>query len=208
MIDYNSTLPATAGLFSLKPDVIYGRYLETILTPTLDFMRSFATNDLRVKKFFVSSDNFSYTTRGGTSFYPTSATPYLKYINTGTSVPEMILIAAEGAARSNDLPAALQQLDNIRKYRFASSSYVPYQSTSQESVLQAVLQERSHELIYNELRWFDMRRLDKENRMDTVKRYDAQKNVVATLPPHSPHYTLQIPIQVINFNPDMPQNPY
>ena len=208
MIDYNSTLPSTAGLFSVKPDVIYGRYLETILTPTLDFMRTFASNDLRVKKFFISTDNFTYTARGGTTFYPTTATPYLKFINTGTSVPEMILIAAEGAARNNDLPAALQQLDNIRKYRFATASYVPYQSTNQDSVLQAVFQERSHELIYNELRWFDMRRLDKENRMDTIKRYDAQKNVVATLSPHSPHYTLQIPIQVLNFNPDMPQNPY
>jgi hypothetical protein len=52
-----------------------------------------------------------------------------------------------------------------------------------------------------------MRRLDKENRMAAVNRYNAQGAIVATLLPHSDRYTLQIPIQVISYHPDMPQNP-
>ncbi len=92
----------------------------------------------------------------------------------------MKLIIAECAARSNDLTTALQQLDEVRKYRFATASYIPFQSNDQEEVFQEVLKERSHELPFNGLRWFDMRRFDKENRMGAVNRYDAQGNIIAT----------------------------
>jgi hypothetical protein len=118
----------------------------------------------------------------------------------------MRLIIAEAAARSGDLSAALQQLDALRKRRIATAAYQPFQSTDQEEILQKVLAERTFEFPFNGLRWFDMRRLDKENRMSEVKRYDAAGKVIATLPPHSTKYTLQIPIQTLYFNPDWPQN--
>ncbi|MCC8426878.1 RagB/SusD family nutrient uptake outer membrane protein [Mucilaginibacter sp. UR6-11] len=206
MIDFNGTLP-TSDLITVMPDVIYGRYVLGNITPTLDFMRSFDSNDLRVKKLYFSNDGYKFITRGATVFIPTRITPVLDNVNTGTSVQEMKLIIAECAARSNDLSVALQQLDEVRKNRYATASYVRYQSTVREDVLKEVLRERSHELPFCGLRWFDMRRLDKENRMGTVNRYDAQGNIIATLPPHSNRYTLQIPVQVLSFNPGMQQNP-
>lgn len=206
MIDFNGTLP-TSNLTTIMPDVIYGRFIGVSITPTLDFMRSFDAPDLRVKKLYLNSDGYKFITRGATSFYPSGITPILANINTGTSVQEMKLIVAECAARSNDLSVALQQLDEVRKNRYTTAGYVRYQSTVRENVLLEVLRERSHELPYNGLRWFDMRRLDKENRMGTVNRYDAQGNIIAALPPHSNRYTLQIPVQVLSFNPGMQQNP-
>ena len=206
MIDFNGTLP-TSSLTSIQPDVIYGRFVVGDCTPTLDFMRSFDSSDLRVQMLYYSNDGYTFTTRGATLFIPLYITSALQNVNTGTSVQEMKLIIAECAARSNDLSTALQQLDDIRKTRYATASYVPYQSSVQEDVLQEVLKERSHELPFCGLRWFDMRRLDKENRMGTVYRYDAQGNVIATLLPHSNRYTLQIPVQVLSFNPGMQQNP-
>ncbi len=206
MMDFNGALPTTS-LLSTQQDVIYGRLILGYITASLDFMRSFASNDLRPRKLYYSGDGYSYTVRGATYFVPALVNPGLEYVNTGTSVQEMELIVAECAARSNDLSTALQQLDGVRKYRFATASYVPYQSAEQDSVLQQVLLERNHELPFCALRWFDMRRLDKENRMDTVYRYDAQGNVIATLPPHSNRYTLEIPVQVLKYNPDMSQNP-
>ena len=206
MIDYNGTL-SISGLLGLQPDVIYGRMLLGNTPATLDFMRSFETNDLRVKKLYRSSDGYTFTIRGATLFIPSIVTSVFQYLNTGTSVQEMKLIIAECAARSNDLTVALQQLDDVRKARFASASYVPYQSGNQEAVLQEVLKERNHELPFCGLRWFDMRRLDKENRMGTVNRYNAQGTIIATLAPHSNRYTLQIPVQVLSFNPGMQQNP-
>ncbi|WP_433902741.1 RagB/SusD family nutrient uptake outer membrane protein [Sphingobacterium puteale] len=206
MINFNGTLPSS-DLVSIRPDVIYGRYVIGNLPMTLDYMRSFLPGDLRVRRLYQSLDNYTFTTRGATSFVPLRVTPTLQYVNTGTSVQEMKLIIAENAARKNELSSALKQLDDIRKTRIATASYVPFQSTDQETVLKEVLLERYHELGCSGLRWFDMRRLDKENRMEAVHRYDATGKVIATLEAHSNKYTLQIPVQVLSFNPGMPQNP-
>ena len=119
----------------------------------------------------------------------------------------MRLIIAEAATRSGDLATALQQLDAVRKCRIASAHYLAYQSADQDSVLQKVLQERTFEMPYCGQRWFDMRRLNAEGRMQTVNRYDGTSKVIATLAPNSPRYTFQIPIQVMYYNSGWPQNP-
>ncbi|MRG47112.1 RagB/SusD family nutrient uptake outer membrane protein [Chitinophaga sp. SYP-B3965] len=206
MIDFNGPNPAT-NILSTHVDVIFGRMVIGQTPADLNFMRSFAANDLRVKKFYLSTDGYRFITRGATVFVPPSVTPVFYYVNTGTSVQEMKLIIAEAAARAGELPTALQALDDIRKNRFPAASYVKYTSTDPVATLSEVLLERIHELPFNGLRWLDMRRLDKENRMGTVTRLNAAGNVIATLEPHSPRYTLQIPLQVTAYHPDMPQNP-
>lgn len=206
MMDFNE-VPPTSNLLGIRQDVIYGRMVIGQSPVSLDFMRSFASNDLRLRKLYYSTDNYSFTTRGATLFYPGAITASLLYVNTGTSVQEMKLILAESAARANDLDLALQQLDDVRENRFPTATYQPFTSSDQEAVIQEILKERSHELPFNGLRWFDMRRLDQDNRMPEVHRYDATGNRIATLTPGSERYTLQIPSQVINFNPGMQQNP-
>ncbi|SEA63577.1 RagB/SusD family nutrient uptake outer membrane protein [Pedobacter hartonius] len=206
MLNFNGTLPTSPSITN-RVDVIYGRYVVGNFPASLEFMRTFSTDDLRVKKLYRNSDNYTFITRGATAFIPLQVTSSLQNVNTGTSVQEMRLIIAEVAARTNALSVALQQLDEIRKNRIATATYVPYQSSDQQTVLQEVFLERNLELAFTGLRWFDMRRLDKENRMGTVYRYDARGNVIATLPPHSNRYTLQIPVQVLSFNPGMQQNP-
>ncbi len=205
MIDYNGALPVS-NLVSTRADVIYGRMVIGSAVASLDYMRSFASTDLRTRKFYYSTDSYRFTTRGATQYYPGLITPVFTYENTGTSVQEMKLIIAEAAARKNQLSAALQQLDEVRKNRFPAG-YTRFETTNAEDAIKEVLKERNHELGFMGLRWFDMRRLDKENRMDTVRRYNAQGTVVATLPPHSKRYTFQIPVQVLSFNPGMQQNP-
>lgn len=211
MLDYNGANPAT-NMLGVQGDVIYGRMSLTYAVPaSLNYMGTFLSNDLRLKKLYTSTDAFKFTTRGATQYSPPLVSPATNYYytNTGTSVSEMKLIAAESAARAGtatSLATALQYLDDVRKNRF--SSYVKYTSTVQENILQEILLERYHELGFSGLRWFDMRRLDKEGRMGTVNRTNAQGTVIATLEPHSNKYTLQIPYQVMSFNPDMQQNPY
>ena len=136
-----------------------------------------------------------------------SMTGTFVYPNVGTSVAEMRLILAEAAARSNDLTAACNQLHDVRKCRFAPADYVRFDSTDQESVLTTVLKERIFEFPFHGMRWFDMRRLAAEGRMETVTRLDRNGVVAATLEPNSPRYTLQIPMQVMIFNPNWKQNP-
>lgn len=206
MIDYNSTL-AISNVLSVQPDVIYSRPLLGNITASNEFMRTFASNDLRVRKLYRSTDGYTFTVRGSTLFVPSIITSVFQYMNTATSLPEIKLIIAECAARSGDLATALQQLDEVRKNRYATASYVKFQSTDKEAVFQEVMLERAHELPFCGLRFFDMRRLDKENRMGTVNRTNAQGTVIATLPPHSIRYTLQIPVQALAYNPGMEQNP-
>jgi len=163
-----------------------------------------------MKFYYLNLGDYSFNTRGQTLYISVGASFANAYPNCGTSVVEMRLILAEAAARANDLPTAIQQLDLVRKCRFKAEDYVKYDPATpvQEEVLQKVLTERTFEFAFNGMRWFDMRRLDAEGRMPEVKRYDGQGNVIATLPSHSNKYTLQIPLQVLYFHPDWPQNPW
>ncbi|MFZ4261940.1 RagB/SusD family nutrient uptake outer membrane protein [Sphingobacterium sp. HJSM2_6] len=206
LINFNGPFPNSNFLY-IHPDVIYARQLLTATYPTLDFLRSFASNDKRVRALYYSMDGYQFEKRNSNFFSPGAITPSLTYTNTGTSVQEMKLIVAECAARNNDLGIALMQLDEIRKNRFSADSYIKFESTDQQLVLEEILKERIHELPFNGLRWFDMRRLSMENKMNPVHRYDVAGKVIATLAPGSNTYTLQIPFQVISLNPKIQQNP-
>ncbi len=196
-----------------RKDAIYARlggisYLGKDV-PTLEFLKSFDTKDLRLKFYYNNLGDYSFPTRGKVNFvhYGAIAGGTHPYPNWGISVAEIRLIIAESEARANNLPEALNQLDTIRKCRFLAANYAKYVSANQEAVLQKILDERTFELAFCGLRWFDMRRLDKEGRMPEVTRYDGQGNAIAVLAPGSNKYTLQIPIQVLYFNPSWTQNP-
>lgn len=208
MIDYtNSTsFPTTTNVVS-HPDVIYGRATATFgLSLSAEFKSTFSGNDARRTILYT---NFANPARGVTLYFAAAVTPVFQLTNSGTSVQEMRLIAAEGAARANDLTSALANLNEVRRNRYTGTplNSRDFNSAIQNEVLDEVLAERRRELSFHSLRWFDMRRLDMENRMPAVTRTNAQNVVIATLEPKSSKYTLQIPIQVTAFNPDMIQNP-
>lgn len=210
MVNYTALSGAAAiPSLSIRPDALYARggNVADVYTPTLEHLRSFDVHDTRLQFFYSPLGDLSFTTRGETSFYAGGTYFGTTYTNYGTSVPEMKLIIAEVAARSNNLQEALKQLDEIRKNRIPAAYYQPYQSTDQQFVMEKVLDERRFEFPFSALRWFDMRRLDTEGSMPAVQRYDAQGNILSTLQPHSPRYTLQIPLLVLQYNPDMKQNP-
>ncbi|MDR6785020.1 tetratricopeptide (TPR) repeat protein [Pedobacter africanus] len=211
MIDYTNpaSFPTTQNVVS-HPDAIYGKAYAAFGIPiTLDLKGSFASNDARRTIFYSS---WTSTARGVTAFYAAAVTPTFQLTNSGTTVQEMHLIAAECAARGtapNSLATALSHLNQVRRNRYTGTPIESrdFTSTNLSAVFTEVLAERRRELPFHGLRWFDMRRFDMENRMPAVTRTNAQNTVIATLAPHSSRYTLQIPIQVTAFNPDMPQNP-
>lgn len=207
MVNYNNITAASPfPAVSIRTDAIYARLGSNVNFPTIDFMQRHNVRDTRLKRYYVP-DNGAIPTQRGVVFYSFGGNAYGRYSNTGTSVQEMKLIIAEGAARGGDLTVALKQLDDVRKNRIETGFYQAYQSNDPEFVLQKVLDERTFEFPGNATHWFDMRRLDTEGRMAAVKRFDAQGNVIATLAPHSPRYTLQIPDLVLRYNPGMVQNP-
>lgn len=208
MIDLTtpSSFPTTLNMVS-HPDVIYGKGTNAAGLPLAQELKStFAANDARKTVLYL---NWASTVRGSTQFYAAAVTPAFQLTNTGTTVQEMHLIAAECAARANNLTVALGHLNEVRRNRLTGTpiSGRDFNSTSETATLDEVLAERRRELPFHGLRWFDMRRLDIENRMPSVTRINAQNVVIATLEPHSSKYTLQIPVQVLAYNPDMVQNP-
>ena len=243
LIDYNITGVNQLPNPATNPEAIYARNAGydydpavggslPIVYPSLAFLQSFDTTDLRLPYFYRAvrdtlffgsiltlanpltppydftkrgTIQYTYTSNSTTGSANNTITTY--YVNSGTSVPEMKLIIAEGAARSGDLATALQQLNGVRKVRFPAASYMPVQSNTPDTVLQKVLTERGFELPFAGVRWFDMRRLNAEGRMSSINRSNGGDTVLATLPTSSPRYTLQIPSNVLFFNPGMQQNP-
>ncbi|UMB59567.1 RagB/SusD family nutrient uptake outer membrane protein [Lutibacter sp. A80] len=216
IVDY-ANIPNASVIPDLKyrPDAIFARYNSGIGVPefpTLELLKSYNTKDKRLNLYFSNVPFFPmlagyiFPSRGVTMYWPGGITMTGKYVypNCGTSVVEMRLIMAEAAARTNNLVVACDELDEVRKHRFPSSSYVKFESADQEEVLNEIIKDRMHEFPFHGMRWFDMRRLDAENRMPAVNRYDEEGNIIATLSPGSSKYTLQIPSQVLQFNQDWP----
>ncbi|MBE9602225.1 RagB/SusD family nutrient uptake outer membrane protein [Pedobacter sp. MC2016-24] len=211
MIDLtnSATFPTVTTMVS-HPDGIYSRASNAAGMPISAELKSmFAVNDARRTVLYF---NWASNVRGATSFYAAQVVQAFQLTNSGTTVQEMHLIAAECAARSTDPNAvvtALNHLNQVRRNRYTGAPIESrdFTSTSQPAVMAEVLAERRRELPFHSLRWFDLRRFDTENRTSTITRTTAQNVVVGTLEPHSPRYTLQIPIQVMAFNPDMIQNP-
>lgn len=212
VLDY-AAMPSAAGISNLitRPGTIYARLQKTTYTqytPTLAFLKSINTKDLRLAYYYLYTNDYSFNKRGEAIHFGMGVAYSNAFPNCGTSAEEMRLILAECAARNGDLPKAINELHLLRKARFKAADYQKFESTDKETVLRRILQERTFEFVFNGMRWFDMRRLDAEGRMPEVARYDGQNNIIARLPPHSKKYLLQIPIQVMYFNPDWPQNPW
>ncbi len=214
ILDYSAMADANEIPHLIKrSDIIYARMNKSQYTfsiyPDTIFLQSFDITDLRLNFHYKNLDDYSFSTRARTMYYSYAYTGGSNYVhaNWGTTVAEMRLIIAEAAARANNLTKACDELDLVRKCRFPTASYTKYESSIKEDVLQKVLAERTFEFAFNGLRWFDMRRLDAEGRMTAVTRFDGEGSLMSTLSPGSAKYTLQIPIQVLYFNPDWPQNP-
>jgi len=127
--------------------------------------------------------------------------------NFGITFPELYLTKAELLARKNQYDDAMDIVNMIRQNRIKTAAYADQTAGSGEEALALVLAERRRELAFSGLRWFDMKRLDREGRMPEVKRINPDtQEVYATLAPGSANYTFEIPVRVQLFNPGMELN--
>lgn len=205
LMDFNTvTTKAQIPNMVINKQEIYARYStspSSIVLPTLELLKLFTRDDLRLKLFYTKLGDYTFPIRGVSQFSPNGSA-----LSFGTSISEMKLIIAEAAARANDLTTALANLNDIRKFRTETASYQAFSSNDQETVLSRVLRERRLELAFKGIRWMDMRKFDAEGRMPAVSRLNAKNDVIVTLEKNSPKYVLKIPASVLSFNPDMPNN--
>ena len=88
-----------------------------------------------------------------------------------------------------------------------TGTYVDITERDPEKLLQLILDERRRECMFKSLRWFDLKRLNKDPRFAKTVTHKFFGEVY-TLEPESPHYVLPFPLKVINANPSIEQNTY
>lgn len=200
ILDYNAYADADLmPVYDLNPEVLWQRAAVTG-SPIFKIY----SDDL--KTYFNSSDlRYSFITVTNNDGLGRASLPG-RY-SFGIGFPEMYLTKAELLARNNQPNDAMAIVNMLRKKRITTADYVDQTAADGAEALTKVFAERRRELAFSGLRWFDMKRLDREGKMPEIKRINKDNNQVeATLAPHSPNYTFEIPVRVQLFNPGMELN--
>lgn len=125
---------------------------------------------------------------------------------TGLTTPELYLVKAECLVRTGQVDDGLDVLDELLRMRWANDAdYSPITAADEEDALRILFEERRKELVFKGLRWYDLRRLNKEPKFaKTLTRTYNGKTY--TLPPDSKRYAFPIPNTEWIANPGIQQN--
>jgi hypothetical protein len=156
----------------------------------------YSDGDLRKQAFFNREAVNIYSFKGG---YDGSIDVF-----DGISTNEIYLILAECQARAGNRDAALTTLNKLMINRWKKTSFIPLSAPDAATALTLVLTERRKELPFRNLRWIDVKRLNKEGANISMKRVIGTE--VYTLQPNDPGFALPIPDDVIAIS-GMKQNP-
>lgn len=189
-----------------NPEVIMGKKVSKPgnidLPLSTELLNKFTPEDLRYQLFTRSGSTFqpSFTGRGSYRdklFFGDN-------VSAGVSVPEMMLIQAEGLARAGKKDEAMALVNQLRQKRFLPAQYTALTAATSDEALRVVIDERRRELFGTGLRWLDQRRLSKEPALaETETR--VFKGVTYTLVPGD-RYVYPIPPKNIELNPEIIQN--
>lgn len=124
-------------------------------------------------------------------------------MNTGFSVPEMILIAAECEARVGTKENAMDYINQLRNYRIINNQKLT--ANDKEEALKIALDERRREIPFTAItRLVDLKRLNRDDRFKKTITHSADGETW-TLPANDRRYIMPIPPSVLEQNPGMPQ---
>lgn len=208
LTDYNSLEVAAARPFPpALPDgneevLFYCIMVNSSLTSALsgvnaELYDSYAADDLRKAAYFIDKGNGLINFKGS---YTGTAN-----IFAGLAIDEVYLIRAESYARAGQTEKAMQDLNTLLQKRWKTGTFVPFSSKDADEALSLVLTERRKELVYRNLRWTDLRRLNQDPRF-AVTLSRVVKAQTYTLVPDDNRYVFPIPASVIATN-GIGQNP-
>ncbi|WEK38246.1 MAG: RagB/SusD family nutrient uptake outer membrane protein [Candidatus Pseudobacter hemicellulosilyticus] len=159
---------------------------------------SYAPGDLRRELFFTKGPAGEPYFRGsydGSDWY-----------FSGIAVDEVLLIRAEANARTQQLSAAMDDLNRLLEKRWKKDgSFQPLTAGTAGEALALVLQERRKELVQRGTRWTDLRRLNAGGAGIRIERWLAGRQYL--LLPGDPRFTYLLPAEVMAFHPELPQTP-
>lgn len=161
---------------------------------------SYSEGDLRANLFFAANPDGSKGFRGR---YSGGLTLFA-----GLATDEVYLIRAECNARLGNPRQALADLNHLLYFRYrkedGQSTYVSADIDQADDVLEEVLGERRKQLIFRGLRWYDLKRLNRDGAGIELVRESGGRTY--RLPPNDPRYALPLPEDVIALS-GMVQNP-
>lgn len=190
------------------PEVIFSKivsgYYNGIQIDTA-LVTLLGTQDLRFTLFAKAGGNF-FPAFNGYGYWRFRYTREGSAIVNGPGVPEMMLIKAECAARTDDATTAIGLLNKLRKNRFSDADYKDLPTGTAAEALTSIVNERKREFFGTGLRWLDQKRFNKDAALAvTVKRIF--KGAEYTLAPNSDRYVYPIGLKYILLNPEIEQNP-
>lgn len=190
--------------------VAYNQFLggqyRSEFVPDYNLFTSYSADDVRKESYFLTAPYngksynhiIKYSGNGG----PANVVP-IKYLRTA----EVVLNVAEAAYKTGDMTKALTLLNSLRQQRY--KSYTPGTEAG-TALLDAIYNQRRLELAFENDRWYTLKRLglgvqrsgkgDLANGTGTVP--SAQ-----TLPASSTKWQWPLPINAIQANPAIQQNP-
>jgi len=190
------------------PEVIFSKINSSMYTGIqLDtaLLSLLGTKDARYTLFVKPGSNF-YPTFAGYGYWRYRYSREGIYFCQGPSVPEMMLVKAECAARADDAATAIGILNTLRQKRFAAADYTDLTITTATDALLNVVAERRREFFGTGLRWFDQKRYNKDATLQvTITRTLNHQDY--TLLPNSNRYVFPIGTKYILLNPEIEQNP-
>ncbi|MGQ7856572.1 RagB/SusD family nutrient uptake outer membrane protein [Pedobacter sp. WC2501] len=149
---------------------------------------SYSANDLRKRAFFRA--NGAYQQFKGS--YSSSATGFFS----GFATDELYLTRAEGRAVAGNLSGAMDDLNLLLKSRWKNTvAYVPVAASNVADALSRIRAERRKELLMRNIRWSDIKRLNKIGAGITLKRL--VNGELSELLPNAPFYALPLPDDII-----------
>lgn len=202
---YPQLISSPEILLYKKPTQTNGTWGCTMLHLSDEIVNLLGEKDLRYQQWTASVEDYAsmFAADGGRLYY---FDINLGGRNVGPSVPEMMLIKAEYYARNNQVTEAMNQVNALRKYRFAADDYVALTATDADDALKQIIDERHREFFCRNLRWYDMRRLRSDSRF--AKTYTRSwGGETLTLTPESPRWLLPIPAYQVIITPGLEQNP-
>lgn len=165
-----------------------------------DIINMYDNDDLRKELYFTKNSNGTHGFRGN---YIGSAGLFMGY-----ATDELYLMRAESAARTDRVSIALQDINTLLSTRWKKvngvSTYQPVVETDHDILLQAILSERRKSLLFRGLRWYDLKRLNRNGANVTLTR--TVEGQEYTLLPNDLRYALPIPEDIIRLS-NMEQNP-
>jgi tetratricopeptide (TPR) repeat protein len=207
LLNYN-TLSTSANFIGVNQEIAFLSYIQgrssltSLYLVDQSLFDTYDANDLR-KQIFFRVVPAGITFKGT---YGNRATDLF----IGIATDEMYLIRAEGYARTGSFSAAMKDLNDLLRTRYAknpdgSTKYVDQVASNEVDALTKIFAERKKQLILRNVRWTDLRRLNQDPRFAvTLTRTIGGQTY--TLEPNSYRYTFPFPIEIIRAS-GMKQNP-